>query len=76
MKFKIEITKGTYNKTKTEDGITHIVDTSKDYTYYEVYLFKRYYDIENKEELEKQLKNDLQKVVNALDKNIEKERND
>ena len=67
MSLKIDIKKGNYNKTVCKDGIHHEVDTSKDYTYYEVNLFKRYYDIESKEELKKQIKKDLTELIKALD---------
>lgn len=65
---KIEINKGTYNKTTTKNGITHIVDTSKEYTYYEVHMYVRYKDINSREELENKLKNDLKEIINAIDK--------
>ena len=69
---KINIRKGTYHKTVRKDGITHEVDTSKNYIYYAVEIYGRYYDIHSREQLEEIIKKDLQDIVNALDK--EKER--
>ena len=70
----IDIRKGTYNKTISKDGIIHIVDTEKEYTYYEVELFNRYYDIQNREELKQRIKKDLEDIIKALDKEKEEEK--
>lgn len=72
-KIKLEIEKGYYNKTYSKDGINYIV-ADKDYPYYMVHLYKRYKDIDNKEELKRELKKDLKELVVALDE--EKERDD
>ena len=69
----IDITKGHYNKTICEDGIHHIVDTSKEYTYYDMCAFKRYFDIDNKQELIEKMKADFENAIERLDKMLEKE---
>lgn len=72
-KIKIDIQKGYYNKTYTEDGITHIVDESKQYPYFEVNLFKRYFDVNDREELKEKISKDLKEIIAALDKEKERE---
>ena len=64
--YEIDITEGHYNKTISEDGIRYIVDTSKEYPYCDVTLFKRYFDIE-KSEVINPLINDLKELVNELE---------
>ena len=72
-KLKLEIEKGYYNKTYTKDGMTYEV-ADVDYPYYMVHLYKRYDEINSKEELKRELKKDLKELVIALDE--EKERED
>lgn len=70
---EINIKKGYYNRTVCKDGITHEVDTGKKYPYYEVEIYGKYYDIESKEQLKKAMKEDLEKIVKALEeKEIER----
>ena len=71
---KIDIRKRKYNKTKTTDGIHYEVDTDTEYECYEVILAGRYTDVNNKEELKRLIKNDLENIIKALDNEIEKER--
>lgn len=72
-KLDIDITEGYYNKTICEDGIHHIVDTSKEYAYYDMCAFKRYFDIDNKEDLIKSMIEDFEKEIEVLNKMLEKE---
>lgn len=66
----IEVQKSWYNKTKTEDGITHIVD-DKQYTNYIVNINKIYF-IENEIEFLKELKKDLLELTNEVERVIKK----
>lgn len=68
---KLNIRKGEYNKAITYDGIHYETDENKKYSYYEVELFERYYDIESKEELKECIKSDLSKVIEGLDEREE-----
>lgn len=65
---EMEIKKSFYNKTKVlEDGITHKVDTSIDYPVYQFGLAKNYFK-EDKIEVIEDIQNDLQTVINELEK--------
>ena len=68
---KLNIRKGEYNKATTNNGINYEIDDSKHYTYYEVELYERYYDIESKEELKECIKSDLSKVIERLEEREE-----
>ena len=70
---QIEIEKGYYNKTQTKDGVIHEI-VNQDYPYYMVHIYKRYLDIDNKEELKRQLREDLKELELALEN--EKEEKD
>ena len=65
---KIDIRKRKYNKTKTTDGIHYEVDTDKVYECYEVAIYGRYYDVGSREELKRRMREDLEAVIKALDK--------
>ena len=64
---KLNIRKGEYNKATTNNGINYEIDENKHYTYYEVELHERYFDIENKEQLKEQIKLDLERVTDNLE---------
>ena len=74
--FKMNITKGQYNKTICEDGIRHVVDTSRDYDYYKVDLSKTYFNIKNRNDLISSIKADLLDTIRELEKLEEKEGRD
>ncbi len=62
----ISISESYYNKSKVqEDGVTHKIDTDKQYSMYMLELHKVYFD-GTKEEVLKQIINDLEAVVNKL----------
>lgn len=64
--FKFDINKGYYNKTTTKDGLNHTVDETLEYPYFEVSLYKMYYDIDSKEELKRLIIDDLLDTVRGL----------
>lgn len=65
----LDIQKSFYHKSKVqEDGITHIIDTEHEYPMYVVQLFGMYKDIDNRDELIKQIRRDLQSTLDNLDK--------
>lgn len=65
---EIEIHKTWYNKTVIQpDGITHLVDTSKQYTAYQFGLAKNYFDAESKAEVIDQIVADLQTTIQELE---------
>ena len=68
---KLNIRKGEYNKATTNNGINYEIDDSKHYTYYEVELYERYFDIENKEQLKEQIKSDLVQIIDNLEEREE-----
>lgn len=76
MKPKIDIRKGFYNKTRTQDGINHIIDTQNEYIYYEVSICNAYFNVENEQELKKAICNDLRTIIKALEKEKEMDKNE
>ena len=69
----ISISESHYNKSKVqEDGITHKIDTDKQYSMYMLELHKVYFD-SSKEETLKQVIGDLETVVSKL-KQIQKQK--
>lgn len=65
---EIEIHKTWYNKTVIQpDGITHIVDTSKQYTAFQFGLAKNYFDAETKDEVVDEIIKDLQSTIRELE---------
>ena len=76
MKPKIDIRKGFYNKTRTQDGINHIIDTEKEYIYYELSISNAYFNIENESELKKAICNDLKNIIKALEQEKEMDKDE
>lgn len=65
---EIEIHKTWYNKTVIQpDGITHIVDTSKQYTAFQFGLAKNYFDAETNDEVVDEIIKDLQSTIRELE---------
>lgn len=70
---EIEIHKTWYNKTVLQpDGITQIVDTSKQYTVYQFGMGKNYFDCNTKEEVIDEIIQDLHSTIAELTKMREK----
>lgn len=70
---EIEIHKVLYNKTiRQPDGITQIVDTSRQYTAYQFGMAKNYFDIDTKEEVIDEIITDLQSTIEELTRMKEK----
>lgn len=71
----IDIRKGSYNKTcaiRDEDGVErHEVDTSTNYTYYEVTTFERYYDVDEHTLLIQMLR-DFKDLCNETERRLQK----
>lgn len=71
---EIEINKGFYNRTKVqEDGITHIVDTSTSYPYFQFGMGKNYLNVKDKTDMLKQVVADLKKVTREFEQQIERD---
>lgn len=63
----IDIHKSFYNKTIVqEDGVTNIVDTTKNYPLYLLQLSKYYMDVDSKEEVIDNIIQDLQTTIKEL----------
>ena len=63
---ELQIKKSMYNKTKVQpDGVTHIIDTSKQYPVYQVGIFKNYFDMD-KSQVVDSLIQDLEGLVQQL----------
>lgn len=70
----LQIVKSYYNKSKIqEDGVTHIIDTEHQYPLYQFGLAKNYFDVEDKDELIRNLVDDLRNIASELEAQIEKE---
>lgn len=66
---KLDIHKSWYNKTVLQaDGVTYLIDTSKQYPVYDVQLYKNYFDYENREDLISAIIADLEKTIDSLNK--------
>lgn len=71
----ITISKQKYNKTEVqEDGITHKVNTDKEYTMYYLQMFKNYFDSDTDEEVVRSIINDLKGVVQKLETMLDKDK--
>lgn len=71
----LQIVKSYYNKSKVqEDGITHIIDTEHQYPLYQFGLAKNYFDVEDKDELIRNLVDDLRNIASELEAQIDKEK--
>ena len=70
----IQIHESWYNKTKvSDDGITHITDTSKQYPLYQLEIQKCYF-VDTRDEAVKEIIQDLKGLVTDLEKLVNKER--
>lgn len=71
----LQIVKSYYNKSKIqEDGVTHIIDTEHQYPLYQFGLAKNYFDVEDKDELIRNLVDDLRNIASELEAQIDKEK--
>lgn len=71
----LQIVKSYYNKSKIqEDGITHIIDTEHQYPLYQFGLAKNYFDVEDKDELIRNLVDDLRNIASELEAQMDKEK--
>lgn len=69
----LQLEKSYYNKTIVQpDGITHIVDTSKSYPYYQLGIAKNYFDINSKEQALSEIITDLKDVIEQLELQLNK----
>lgn len=65
---EIEFEKGFYQASKVkEDGITHIIDTEHEYPFYQVSMFKNYFNIKDETELATELIKDLKGLITELE---------
>lgn len=72
---EIEIRKSFYNKSHVqEDGITHIIDTEHNYPVYQFGMAKNYFDIEDKQDVVRNIVSDLKSVVSELERLLETEK--
>lgn len=72
---EIEIRKSFYNKSHVqEDGITHIIDTEHNYPVYQFGMAKNYFDIEDKQDVVRNIVSDLKSVVSELERLLEIEK--
>lgn len=75
---QIGINKSWYNKTKLQDdGVTQIIDTTKQYPMYQVHIVKNYFDMEDNDIVVKKIISDLKDLIvklEQLQKESEKER--
>ncbi len=75
---QIGINKSWYNKTKLQDdGVTQIIDTTKQYPMYQVQISKNYFDMEDNDIVVKKIISDLKDLIvklEQLQKESEKER--
>lgn len=75
---QIGINKSWYNKTKLQDdGVTQIIDTTKQYPMYQVQIVKNYFDMEDNDIVVKKIISDLKDLIAKLEqlqKESEKER--
>ena len=71
----LQIVKSYYNKSKIqEDGVTHIIDTEHQYPLYQFGLAKNYFGVEDKDELIRNLVDDLRNIASELEAQIDKEK--
>lgn len=71
----ITISKQKYNKTEVQDdGITHKVNTDKEYTMYSLQMFKNYFDSNTDEEVVRSIINDLKAVTRKLETLLEQDK--
>lgn len=71
----LQIVKSYYNKSKIqEDGVTYIIDTEHQYPLYQFGLAKNYFDVEDKDELIRNLVDDLRNIASELEAQIDKEK--
>ena len=69
----LQLEKSFYNKTVVQpDGITHIIDTSKKYPYYQLGIAKNYFDINSKEQALSEIITDLKSVIEQLELQLNK----
>lgn len=75
----VNIKESWYNKSKVqEDGITHIIDTSKSYPMYQLEIFQNYY-VDTREQAVDHVIDDLRSLIQELEKlrgreNLDEER--
>lgn len=71
----VTINKQKYNKTEVQDdGITHKVNTDKEYTMYSLQMFKNYFDSDTDEEVVRSIINDLKAVTRKLETLLEQDK--
>ena len=76
-KLDILIQKQNYNKSVVgEDGITHTIDTSKQYTLYSLSIHKNYFDMDNSDDVIQQIIKDLNQLSASLETLLNKEKED
>lgn len=74
--FDLSIKRSYYNKTIVgEDGVTQTVDTKHQYPLYQLQIFKNYFNTDDKQVVQ-QIISDLRELVNELEKLENKENKD
>lgn len=70
---KINISSSFYNNLTSKDGI-HYEEVLEDKPYYTVRMGKSYFDVKDKQELLRLIIEDLEEVINTLEKELNQEK--